>query len=57
MGLTRKFDEIGSLSDGLNIKSVVKCNQTATRDETLQHIEGAADSSPKNPFDVSYTDF
>jgi len=54
MGLTKKFDGTGPSLDRLNIKSVVKCKQTATRDETLQHIQGAAVSSPKNPFDSTY---
>jgi hypothetical protein len=58
MRLTRKFDETGPSLDRLNIKSVVKCQQTATRDETLQYIQGAAESSPKNPFNATYyTDF
>ena len=42
------------LLDGLNIKIVVKWKQTTTRDETLQHIERAAEGSPKSPFDVTY---
>ena len=58
MRLTRKYDEIVFLLDGLIFKSVVEFNQTVTRDETLQHTEGVAESSPKSPFDVSYyTDF
>ena len=51
--LTRNFDETGPSLDRLHIKSVIKCKQTATRDETLQHIQGAAESNPKNPFDAT----
>ena len=54
MRLTRKCNEIGSLLDRRNIKSVVKCNQIATRDEILQNVEGAAGSSLKNPFWATY---
>jgi hypothetical protein len=58
MRLARKFDETGPSLDRINIKSIIKRKQIATRDETLQHIEGAAESSPKNPFDATYcTDF
>jgi hypothetical protein len=58
MKLKSKFDETSPSLNWLNIKSVVKVKQTATTDETLQHVEGAAESSPKNPFDVIYyTDF
>jgi len=54
MRLTRKFDETGPSLNWFNIRSVVQCKQTATRDETLQNVDGEAESSPKNSFDAIY---